>query len=253
MKKFFIVLLITLLLFPYAVFSENVTLSPLTIRFSDGKERNGHYTGQIVNGLPHGYGVYTSVNDDGIQWHYIGHWSNGIMHGDGLMIWESGFQQNGLFSNGVFISGTTVDEIVLPDLSYLDLPYWSAGEQIAKEEILGNLVFVKVTHNYNFVNIYVDLDQYKDKKQANIDACRYILNVTEKLRMHPDIKCVQGYFQCTDSFGKTQTAIIMKVTSSKALKFDYPSMNNLIDKSIKSFANELERCEFMMGYQHALY
>ena len=248
MKKLLLVLSILLCVTSVA-FSESVTQMQWTVKYANGTTRTGKYTGDITNGIPHGYGLFTSKNPNGDIWHYIGYWSNGIMHGAGLMVWESGQQQNGIFSNGEFKHGTEVQEVVFPDYSFVDLPYYTAVEDAAKDEVFGNLKYIKQTHNYGFVNVYVDLSAYVDKRQANKDACTYAINLIESVYVHPDLKCIEFYFQSKDSSGKMQTAIIMKIQTSKAAKMDFESLRNLIQTNLAGFTAELERCEFMNGYQ----
>lgn len=49
----------------------------MKLEFAYG-ERAGSYCGQVnSDGLPDGYGVFSSVNDEGVAWEYAGEWSNG--------------------------------------------------------------------------------------------------------------------------------------------------------------------------------
>lgn len=249
MKKLLLVLALILII-PYLACAESVTLMDWTVKYANGTTRIGKYTGDVVNDTPHGYGLFTSKNPDGDIWHYIGYWSNGIMHGDGLMVWESGQQQNGIFQNGDFKHGTEVHELTLPDYSFIDLPYYTAVENAAKEEVFGKLQYIKQTHNYGFVNVYLDLSAYADKRQANKDACIYAMNLMEAVCVHPELKCIEFFFQCKDSKGTSQTAIIMKIQTTKALKMDFDSLRSIAQTNLSQFSEELERCEFMYGYQN---
>lgn len=63
------------------VINQNITLTPL------GEESEGVFTGELVNGLPSGDGIFTSQNSDGIQWTYTGNWVDGHMSGNGKIEW----------------------------------------------------------------------------------------------------------------------------------------------------------------------
>ena len=67
--------------------------------------REGTYTGEMQNGVPHGYGIFEAINSTGLKWHYVGAWLNGAMTGEGAQYWDSGDNQIGLFENGELICG----------------------------------------------------------------------------------------------------------------------------------------------------
>ena len=67
--------------------------------------REGLYTGQIQNGVPHGYGLFETANSSGIKWHYVGTWTNGEMTGEGGQYWDVGQAQVGSFEQGALICG----------------------------------------------------------------------------------------------------------------------------------------------------
>ena len=66
--------------------------------------RVGLYTGAVKDGVPHGYGVFTTVNDQGEKWHYLGEWENGKMCGEGGQYWDYGRTQVGQYQNNDFSS-----------------------------------------------------------------------------------------------------------------------------------------------------
>ena len=75
---------------------------------SDGKEiesiqREGTYTGEIVDGKPDGNGKFESKNSSGVAWSYEGSFKNGLFDGEGKNIWEDGsFAEIGHFEQGTF-------------------------------------------------------------------------------------------------------------------------------------------------------
>lgn len=52
--------------------------------------RKGTYSGETMNGIPNGFGVFETTNSSGINWHYIGQWENGEMSGEGGQYWDDG-------------------------------------------------------------------------------------------------------------------------------------------------------------------
>lgn len=71
--------------------------------------REGKYTGEVQNGVPHGYGMFEAVNSAGVGWHYIGEWDNGNMTGQGGQYWNNGKVVVGTFENGSVIEADTYD------------------------------------------------------------------------------------------------------------------------------------------------
>ena len=53
------------------------------VRFLDGVELIGEYKGDILDGLASGFGIYATVNSDGIGYTYTGEWENGLYNGTG--------------------------------------------------------------------------------------------------------------------------------------------------------------------------
>lgn len=109
MKKVLTLVLALTLAFPCASIAEKQTTSNLevTIPFSFGS-RTGVYTGEIIDGMPDGYGCFRTTNPEGEAWVYIGEFSNCDMNGQGETFWSVGQYQSGIYKNGVLISGTEI-------------------------------------------------------------------------------------------------------------------------------------------------
>ncbi len=75
------------------VINENMTLS---LAFG---QISGNYTGETVEGLPDGYGIFTSADYENGGWMYEGDWVSGHMCGDGFTSWGSGYYQAGVYSD----------------------------------------------------------------------------------------------------------------------------------------------------------
>lgn len=109
MKKLVVLLICFVLSFSTAAIAESSpeTVAEMTyiVKMPD-VIREGKYTGQIVNGVPHGYGVFVTKNSEGIQWHYLGEWENGLMAGNGGCYWDAGQSQVGTYENNEMVCGT---------------------------------------------------------------------------------------------------------------------------------------------------
>ena len=112
-------------------------------------QREGKYTGDIINGVPNGYGTFEAVNDDGIAWIYIGEFSNGIFDGYGKTVWgDDELTEEGNYADGTF-APTTLQlfnllsaEVIAPykisskNQEYIEkhpglFPDWRAGHHAA--------------------------------------------------------------------------------------------------------------------------
>lgn len=91
--------------------AEGVTRAPYTADWG-GEEITGLYTGDMVNGLPEGFGVLEIIDPDGNDSarHYIGLWREGLPSGEGAMYWENGDRETGIFRDGVLYNGTRVKD-----------------------------------------------------------------------------------------------------------------------------------------------
>lgn len=100
MKKFVAIFVCLILLFSVTVAAEPETEMVVQMIYQEGK-----YTGQVVGGVPHGYGAFVAVNSEGVQWHYLGEWVNGNMSGQGGKYFDSGESYVGLWEAGVMVCG----------------------------------------------------------------------------------------------------------------------------------------------------
>lgn len=95
-----------LLLFSFSMVAEAETVAQMTyiVKLPD-VIREGKYTGEVKNGIPHGYGVFVTQNSSGVYWHYLGEWLNGEMNGNGGKYWDSGQSYVGTYENNDMICG----------------------------------------------------------------------------------------------------------------------------------------------------
>lgn len=87
---------------PTVSLSRDVVNETMTINFSFG-ERTGIFTGHLnENGLPDGYGEFSTIGDN--EWTYKGDFKNGHFHGHGKTVWEGEDYQveEGTYTNDYF-------------------------------------------------------------------------------------------------------------------------------------------------------
>ena len=75
---------------------ESVTDLDISLTFDFG-DYAGSYTGDIVNGLPNGYGTFISYDDSFGSWSYVGEWKDGHFNGDGVQSFEDGYEEGGYY------------------------------------------------------------------------------------------------------------------------------------------------------------
>ena len=69
--------------------------------------REGTYTGEMINNIPNGQGVFSTINDAGSEWTYTGEFSDGKFNGTGKIVWsETGQIEEGTYTDGVFTPNT---------------------------------------------------------------------------------------------------------------------------------------------------
>lgn len=112
----------------------------ITLSFSFG-QRDGVYTGNLLNELPDGVGKFVSKNESGEKWTYIGEWSNGHFNGNGTSWYENGSISSltydkdtasgygiNLTSDGTVFYGDWVDDNLNGTGTYLSLSEGYKGE-----------------------------------------------------------------------------------------------------------------------------
>lgn len=112
MKKIFLLVLVLVCLFSVAMAEETdlefASQMDYVLELPD-VIRKGTYSGETMNGIPNGFGVFETTNSSGINWHYIGQWENGEIKGDGGMYWDNGREEIGIFKENNLLCGTIRD------------------------------------------------------------------------------------------------------------------------------------------------
>lgn len=67
-------------------------------------EKQGKFTGTLIDGKPSGQGKFVTQNSAGQEWYYEGEFTDGSMTGQGGCYWESSdYQEVGTYENGLFV------------------------------------------------------------------------------------------------------------------------------------------------------
>lgn len=103
-KRFFCLAMVLLISFAIVAEAETVVKMKYTVALPD-VIREGIYTGEVKNGVPHGYGVFEAINSDLINWHYVGEWVDGNMCGKGGQYWDNGESRVGLYESNRIVLG----------------------------------------------------------------------------------------------------------------------------------------------------
>ena len=106
MRKIILFLVSLMCLFAFAVSASAETVAQMTyiVKMPD-VIREGKYTGEVKDGIPHGYGLFVTQNSSGVSWHYIGEWVDGVMNGNGGQYWDIGQAHVGTFENNDLLCG----------------------------------------------------------------------------------------------------------------------------------------------------
>ena len=85
---------------------KHVENQEMTLNLTPFGEKSGKYTGELLNGLPQGFGKFESQNDEGIGWFYEGEWATGQFNGEGYLYWPSNGQKHeGTYSDSDLLKG----------------------------------------------------------------------------------------------------------------------------------------------------
>lgn len=83
-------------------------------------ERDGVYTGEVMDGIPNGIGRFDSSNPQGNKWYYEGEFTNGTFNGMGLCVWPDSDSpdESGLYVDGLYKPGTAELFGILSSMSF---------------------------------------------------------------------------------------------------------------------------------------
>lgn len=67
-------------------------------------EKDGEYSGNLVKGVPNGYGKFETENSAGVEYYYTGSFVDGQPNGLGVCVWDNGTGQfeYGNYKNGLY-------------------------------------------------------------------------------------------------------------------------------------------------------
>lgn len=73
------------------------------VHFTDGLDRTGYFSGDVIDGIASGTGIFTAINSDGNEYTYEGEWKKGLWEGEGARRFkDSPWVYNGRYEEGEF-------------------------------------------------------------------------------------------------------------------------------------------------------
>jgi len=164
--------------------SEKVADKALTLTFSFGK-CTGIYTGELMGGLPDGYGKFVSADSDGDGWSYEGQWAAGHLFGQGTTVWEDGFSNGGWYENDL-LNGEGWESwygVLQYEGGYLDSEYNGQGTYYNYySEIIYSGAFNSGIIQESVQDRLARIDSFKDQSTPSTvaelySACEYEVSI----------------------------------------------------------------------------
>jgi hypothetical protein len=221
---------------------ETVENMPYTMNAVFG-ERSGTYTGEVLNGIPYGQGIFSSVNSEGIAWIYEGSFVNGHFEGYGKTTWDDGLVNEGtyradllngfgkayrdgiLLYEGEFINGVSVDDLIPIVSSETDFPLLdsSPSPEIVEELYLDffsdeerQIRYTELYQSYNYAELLEYLYTYIEENSPLVDDSAYtILSLIE-----PALDYQDSWIISLDEFDNEYTLTFKganEITQSRAI------------------------------------
>jgi hypothetical protein len=181
-KTILFLILIILLLIPGCSNETNTSMpamkndAQITLSFSFG-ERSGTYVGDLEDGVPHGFGKFTTKNSEGNTWWYEGSWVKGHFDGPGKTTWSDGTVDIGTYKNDeiVPLSG---DEI---------LPIFGSNDALINHfvEIRG-----KVFNDVEYTDDGIAFQVWADSKNSEKNTIVYFYDKNVKIKSGDYVRLV---------------------------------------------------------------
>lgn len=155
----------------------------ITLVLEEG-EREGKYTGDMQNGVPHGHGKFSSQNPAGVKWTYEGEFKNGKFHGKGTTTYEDGSFVKGTYENGIILPITpeeASDAIKNPD-EYIGCYAEFVGKVFYTEkanDILGIIIWTDAEKSENPIAVGINNLDMEIEHGDYIKVRGYITQVVE--------------------------------------------------------------------------
>jgi len=176
MRKLYARLLLVCLLLIGGVLSGCSKSEEITLNLSYG-DRSGTYSGEMVDGVPNGYGKFTTTNSEGTSWTYEGNFKNGHFDGEGKTTWKSDQIEIGTYKDDVIVA-MAGDEIKTLYTSPENFKHHSV-------EIIG-----KVFNSPEYTNEGVSFQMWGDPKNSNNNTIVHIYDPEFKVAAGDYIKVI---------------------------------------------------------------
>jgi len=177
----------------FALAEEMVAGCEITLHLPYG-DRTGIYTGEIKDGIPHGYGCFETQNLSGVTWIYAGYFVNGVFDGEGQTIWGTTRYEYGKYDDGLLAEGAVQNN------EHLYIGVFDNADELTGEGTIYN-EFGDVSHVGTFEygkpveRVVVDSDFYNSIHDVvecyQFDAAKELL--TAYASQNPNLPINQNY------------------------------------------------------------
>ena len=162
--------LLTLLLTVCLVLCFTGCAKEMTLSLSYG-DRTGKYSGDLVDGVPHGQGKFTTTNAEGETWTYEGEFKNGHFDGEGKTTWKSGQGEIGTYKDDVIVplKGDEIKTLFTTPENFKDHCVEVIGKVFAAPEYVDDGVAIQMWTDFenaeNNVIVYVMDKDFKVEEE----------------------------------------------------------------------------------------
>lgn len=135
-------------------------------------DRKGVFKGDVLNGIPHGKGYYSTYNDSNTRWDYEGDWEKGLFQGEGAQHWYDENDNVVTSQIGKFIDGEYAPvSLIVPNESRMSGLYVSTKRAKVQFDVF-NINRTKTIRSYEITYYSIDSNgnQVSETKTVTIDA-----------------------------------------------------------------------------------
>lgn len=211
----------------------------ITLNLAYGS-RTGTYTGDMLDGIPHGSGKFATKNPEGVSWTYEGEFKNGHFEGQGKTTWTDGQIEIGTYKNDVIVpmKGDEIKALHSAPQTFKNHYVELTGRVFATPE---------------YTNGVIALQMWADYQKNDKNTIVYIPD--QDFAVEPDdylkiIGIVRGEFEGRNAFGATVTAPVIYAKEYEILSYKdavMPALHTLdVNKTITKswYSVSIEKIEF---------
>ncbi|MBR2943353.1 MAG: hypothetical protein IKB82_08140 [Clostridia bacterium] len=211
----------------------------ITLNLAYGS-RTGTYTGDMLDGIPHGSGKFTTKNPEGVSWTYEGEFKSGHFEGQGKTTWTDGQIEIGTYKNDVIVP-MKGDEIKALHSN----PQSFENHYV---ELIG-----KVFTTPEYGDGFIALQMWADYEKSDKNTIVYIYDQDFSVETDDYVRVVglaSGVFEGENAFGATVSAPVIHAKEYETVSYQdavMPALHTVnVNKTITQFgyAVTIDKIEF---------